>query len=421
MKAKFYVTFIFTFAIFIEIANAFTLTEIGKYSAIGYTYDVASSDKYLYIADTTGLYIYNITDLHLIARFSELRRLTSIAVYEDKAYVISEGQIFLLDITYPFEPRVIKQLPFYISAKQVSAYGNYVFTTNGGLSILNASNEFKIEAQFTYTDDSGTPEYLGVAASKDFTCVTSAKLNESGFREIYILNTASPNNPWLISKFSTVSTSAFPHYPQDVAIQGKYVYIVDKRLGILAVNISNEYAPRIIAQLNPFQEEPISIAIAGDKAFVTTGINLYILQINDGNPPEITISSPREGQVFLNETIVVQGFASDDSGIKSVMVNGMYAGNTSWSKEITLAPGWNNITIAALDYTGNIQTKTVAVRYTPQTPTPTFTPALTPTPEATPTLTPTKNAIGFEIILALIGALAIYVLGIINEFAKGKR
>lgn len=398
-------------ALFTGNANAFTIMEIGKYSSVGYAYDIASSTKYLYIADTTGLQIYdiNITDkLTWIASFSELRRLNSIAVYGDKAYAVSQGQIYLLDIANPIEPKLVRQLPFYSSAKAVAAFGDYLFATNSGLLILNASSEFKIAGQFTYAEDS-TPEYLGVAAFGDVACVASARLNESGFRNVYILNIANPNNPWLMSKFSTVSTAAFPHYPQDVAIQGNYVYVVDKRFGVFAVNISNRYAPEIVAQFNPFQEEPIGIAIARDKAFVTTGTNIFIFKLNDEIPPDIAIASPRDGEVFANDMITVRGTAMDDSGIREVVVNGLFAGDSTWSSNVTLIPGLNNITISAVDYHGNIQVKTVRVNYIPPTPTLTPTPTI-PTPSPTPTLTPTpESVIGFEINLAIFAVVGIYL------------
>jgi len=79
---------IFIFSLSAGTASAFTVTETGKHSTAGYAYDVTSSMDYLYIADTTGLQIHNTTDEHLAASFSELRRLTSVAVCEDKAYVV---------------------------------------------------------------------------------------------------------------------------------------------------------------------------------------------------------------------------------------------------------------------------------------------------------------------------------------------
>lgn len=419
VKARFIVIVIFltlVFASFIGSVNAFSIVEMGKYTTAGYAYDIAFSADYLYIADTTGLQIYNnynnIDKPILVASFSDLRRLNSIAIYGEKGYVVSEGQIYLLNMTNPIEPKLVRQLPFYSSAKAVAAYSDYLFATNSGLLILNASSEFKIVGQFTYTEDS-EPEYLGVAAFGDLACVASAKLNESGFRNVYLVNIANPSNPWLMSKFSTVSTAAFPHYPQDVAIQGNYVYVVDKRFGVFAVNISNRYAPEIVAQFNPFQEEPIGIAIARDKAFVTTGTNLHIFKLNDEIPPDIAIASPREGEVFLNDTITIQGTAKDDSGIREVMVNGLFAGNITWSCNLTLLPGLNNITITAIDYHGNVQVKTVRVNYIPPTSTPTLTPTPTLEPLPTPTLTPTpksvtpKSVIGFEINLAFLAIIAI--------------
>jgi len=87
---------------------------------------------------------------------------------------------------------------------------------------------------------------------------------------------------------------------------------------------------------------------------------------SDNEPPEVTIDSPAEGQVFTESDIHVTGTATDNVGVTRISYIHEWEGGSmedSWpidsttyypfDIEITLHEGLNNITITASDDAGN--------------------------------------------------------------------
>jgi hypothetical protein len=89
--------------------------------------------------------------------------------------------------------------------------------------------------------------------------------------------------------------------------------------------------------------------------------------------PSIAITSPVDGSHSSSPTITVTGTASDGAGIASVQVNGQnvsVGGDESWSRQMTLSPGANQVTAVATDVDGLTAQRQITVTYTPPTPPP---------------------------------------------------
>jgi uncharacterized repeat protein (TIGR01451 family) len=80
-------------------------------------------------------------------------------------------------------------------------------------------------------------------------------------------------------------------------------------------------------------------------------------------PPVLVVTSPKDYQVFTNADILVQGTATDVSGIQGVTINGVAAGvnGSNWSNTVTLATGTNTLTVIATDASENQNTSTQVV------------------------------------------------------------
>jgi|GEM_PF-3150778 len=92
--------------------------------------------------------------------------------------------------------------------------------------------------------------------------------------------------------------------------------------------------------------------------------------IIDTTPPTISIISPTDGQVFTTATITVSGTVSDNIDLSKVDVkvgSGSWQtatiSGTTWSKQVTLAPGLNTIYARAIDEAGNTNEISVTVTY----------------------------------------------------------
>lgn len=97
----------------------------------------------------------------------------------------------------------------------------------------------------------------------------------------------------------------------------------------------------------------------------------------DRTPPDLEVTSHKDGQTVLSSSITLAGTATDadrgDNGVASVMVNGLAAkGGTAvgaatanWSQPMTLNLGANVISIVAQDTLKNSVAKTITLTYDP--------------------------------------------------------
>lgn len=98
-------------------------------------------------------------------------------------------------------------------------------------------------------------------------------------------------------------------------------------------------------------------------------------KVVDIGGPELTLQTPTPGFSSEAETVVVTGTATDDSGVKAVLVNGEPAevnptnnpadeNEVSFTIEIQLAEGENSIETLAMDFSGNESSDKRMVTYT---------------------------------------------------------
>jgi len=82
------------------------------------------------------------------------------------------------------------------------------------------------------------------------------------------------------------------------------------------------------------------------------GFTIIDIQKSSETSPEINIE-PIDKQEGSNTTVFLSGYASSDSGIKSVTVNGQYAGTEHWELPVDLSLVDRNIVIIATSNDGN--------------------------------------------------------------------
>ena len=91
------------------------------------------------------------------------------------------------------------------------------------------------------------------------------------------------------------------------------------------------------------------------------GISLYA--VPDTEPPEVTITSPQDGEFFIVSEITVSGTVTDEDTVLYVRVNGVDAAldGDNFSCTLTLFEGENVLTVESEDNFGNVSTKQVEV------------------------------------------------------------
>ena len=116
------------------------------------------------------------------------------------------------------------------------------------------------------------------------------------------------------------------------------------------------------------------------------------IQKSSETSPEINIE-PIDKQEQSNSTVLLSGYASSDSGIKSVTVNGQYAGTENWMAPIDFS-GDGNIVIIATGNDGNTTIQNISSKSNPNI---------------------------FVIIAAIIGAIGTIVAALITIYKKKEK
>jgi uncharacterized repeat protein (TIGR03803 family) len=110
----------------------------------------------------------------------------------------------------------------------------------------------------------------------------------------------------------------------------------------------------------------------GSNNIVTNGTTVKFTMVNhliltatfaDTNPPVLTITTPKTGTKLSNDLVTVTGTATDNVAVANVFcfVSGGAPGsatlsNTTWSAQVSLVPGTNNLIAYAVDTSGNHST-----------------------------------------------------------------
>ncbi|MCZ7400949.1 MAG: Ig-like domain-containing protein [Candidatus Methanoperedens sp.] len=147
--------------------------------------------------------------------------------------------------------------------------------------------------------------------------------------------------------------------------------------GILSVTVNG--APAVITgdsftstlTLNPgtniITVEAIDSSSNHNSANVTRTVNYVPPSLPDTVPPKLVVNQPTNGQIFTTSSIAVSGTATDDSGVKTVSVNGakIPLSPGHFGTSVFLVPGTNTITVVATDNADNTATITRTITYSP--------------------------------------------------------
>jgi hypothetical protein len=149
--------------------------------------------------------------------------------------------------------------------------------------------------------------------------------------------------------------------------------------GILVYDVSSPGQPQLLRSYKT-PSFPSGVAVSGDNLDVADRRGGFaVLQLSDLDPPQILITSPTLSGVYTNPTssLNLGGSANDNQGLVQGTVTrvtwsnsrgegGDASGTTSWlANGITLQPGTNVLTVAALDQAGNSGNSTLTVMYQP--------------------------------------------------------
>ncbi|MBW2974628.1 hypothetical protein KY366_02825 [Candidatus Woesearchaeota archaeon] len=217
-----------------------------------------------------------------------------------------------------------------------------------------------------------------ILLSKDPFRYMSAALLDDGQTYKFWIKAAKEGNVAELNKYITVDTTlpeiridrkALPDATgkEIVDVEGTFA---EDNLEIITVN-GIEVSPldmargRFIVRDVPLGETTTEIsAVIRDKAG-NEGSDTTYVEVDRDAPP-LTISSPAEGQVFGDSTLIVSGETEPDALLS---INGYYYSKSavlddgSFTVKYTMAPGDNALLITALDKAGNVGSELLNAYY----------------------------------------------------------
>jgi PGF-pre-PGF domain-containing protein len=150
------------------------------------------------------------------------------------------------------------------------------------------------------------------------------------------------------------------------------MYTVTVNGGPVTVGLDDYFSCRLPLNLgrNTITVTAIDASELRNTATVTTNVTYTPPLVPDTTAPALTVYQPVQGMGFAYNEILVSGTAADESGIRTVTINGdavALAPDGSFSTSYILAEGANTLTIVATDDSPNRNTETVVrtVTYAP--------------------------------------------------------
>ena len=229
---------------------------------------------------------------------------------------LSNGGLRVIDISNPAAPAEVKSLSLSGQFPQILISGNYAYVAsspdypeNGYLSVLNIANPAApVEAgvyNYSPSNVSSSPymaltgNYLYLAYGTkgmdvldisyppapnkvDHLYGRFINLGVSG-NYLYVTNAPNLNIYSLADPGSPVRTAYYAmQSPFDIAVAGNYIYVLDEKKGVVALNVANPVNPTEIGVYDS-PGRAMGVAIAGRYAYLVD---------DDGNLQMINVSDP---------------------------------------------------------------------------------------------------------------------------------
>lgn len=358
----------------VDVSDPPNPVEIGSYDPPGYTYDVSVRNNYAYLAvvgisgSTNGLITIDITDptnpVEAGIYDETIVRVEGVSVLGNYAYLADLYRgLRVINVTNPASPTLAGSVDLLGFTEDVSFQGEFAFVAGSarGLVSIDISNPASpvesgfyspLEGGYFAVDTQAPYAYLAKCCSSEIVEIIDiadpANMSPAGSpitgtlfgnpEEIVvegnylyfvkgsaglkIVDITDLTNPVLTSTFMG---NASEGYFQDVNINGNLAYIPDSDGGFLRiVNISDRSNPVEVSSLNIPDSNFNSIAISTNYAYlVNDGTNdtnkmLLIVDITDPEDPVLlnpfpipsnpNTGGPRDIQVISNLAFVSQGY-----------------------------------------------------------------------------------------------------------------
>lgn len=223
-------------------------------------------------------------------------------IHNDYAYITNWlGNLRLFNIS---TPETIAELGFYSGMTgEIEVSDNYAYIAQGqdGLQIINISDKEVLTLAGSY-DTPGNAADLFIDGNYIYIA--------DGPSGLLVLDLTDPVVPTFASSVATSGETTGIYVENDLA------YVTDTIDGLLVFDISSPASLTPAGSFSSFCSPPQDVLVEGHYIYVIAG-KLYILFQGSDLPPAISITSPRSRATVLGTASVVAD-ATDDNGITKV-------------------------------------------------------------------------------------------------------
>ncbi len=190
------------------------------------------------------------------------------------AYVaMGNGGLAIVDMSDPFSPVTTTVFDPAYNVSVITVVGEYVYVGNNGtvFAILDVSNPYEVKELSSVT--------VQDAIIKEVLVQGAYAYLGGGVSDIYVMDISDPTDPELVATYAGSGTA------EDIAIRGRYLYILTTALGLSVIDASD------VQNMNSIGVVDFGFAAAARKIFVS-GNHVFITRPGNSDISVVSVADP---------------------------------------------------------------------------------------------------------------------------------
>ncbi|QTA83816.1 LVIVD repeat-containing protein [Desulfonema limicola] len=257
-------------------------------------YDVMIENNKLY---AIGGYfsVFDISDPKNPTQIASLDKSgTCLTVSDQKAYIGSGSTVYVIDISNPTTPHLIESVDMAGVVTSIEVFNKKAYVTlyGQGLQIIDVSENKKIEI-LGLVDTPGMARKVAVKDNKAYVA--------DDYRGLQIIDISDPKNPTITSSLDT------PGEARDVKIVNSLAYIADGSGGVVIISLPIE-----VDSIIWNSETSLSFSVSGFEIPAHYTLKIYNEMGSAELSGAITLVPPEQSYLLETKAIIVAGTNSDN-------------------------------------------------------------------------------------------------------------
>ena len=297
----------------VDVSDPTAPTLLTRYEPMGWDRDVALFDGGAYLAANRLYYVPDIDATPLEAIEISNWSPSLVEVAGDRAYLVLDERLVLLDITDPVSPTLLGEynLPDRAYIQCLAAVGDYAYVVveyDGGGSddVQLETIDFLIPTEPLLMSRVQLGYFAtNMAVAGDIAYVVHYAWYSEYYGLLRTIDVSNPDQPAILGKCCTQGGG------YDVAVAGEYAYIANGERGFAVIDVSQPITPVLVGRCD-LPGETRRVAVLGDIAYVSIRDGVCcVIDVSDPTSPAFIGSGDAPGSVYemavRGDTVYVAG------------------------------------------------------------------------------------------------------------------